>query len=63
MAFNDNGVKATAGGFIIVGDNKITHNNSNGSFQNGGQVLSYGTNRINNNGATGSVTTQSPGQQ
>ena len=63
MAFNGNGVQANAGGFIIIGDNRISFNNNNGSLQNGGSVLSYVTNRVNNNGATGTFTTQSPAQQ
>jgi len=63
MAFNNNGLQGNAGGFVIAADNRVSFNNTNGSFQNGGQVLSYGTNRINNNGATGTVTAQSPGQQ
>src|SRR4029077_11431815 len=56
---NNNGITATAGGLIHVGDCKIANNSGTGSNQAGGTITFFTqTNRVHSNGAAGTFGTQ-----
>ncbi len=55
---NNNGITATAGGLVHVGDCKIANNSGTGSNQAGGTITFFTqTNRVHSNGATGTFGT------
>jgi hypothetical protein len=55
---NNNGITATSGGSVAVGDTKIANNSGTGSNQSGGTITFFTqTNRVHSNGATGTFGT------